>query len=157
MSLKTHHLDRKSGPEVARIPDPREMFPEMKERKVAAGVIRLKEVTSDGPETNAVATIQMTVPIRDAMRFQMKGRRAVAMPQTNAEFVVKQKIVGQPEINGMNMQTVGKREEEKIPKERVTASLTQKRRDRGIGGSVQKSRILVKTVQMTSPTREGQR
>ena len=47
------------------------------------------------------------------------------------ELVVTQKIVGQKETKGMSMQTVGKREEEKIPRERVTATslLTQKRRD----------------------------
>ena len=46
--------------------------------------------------------------------------------------------------------------EEKIPRERVTATslLTQKRRDWGIGGSVPKGRIPVMKVQMT---REGRR
>ena len=77
MTLKTHLLDGRSGLWVARIPDP-------KERKVAAGgtaktLLRLIKVTPEGAET-----LQMTDPVKDVTTFQMKGRRAVAMDQTNA-------------------------------------------------------------------------
>ena len=84
MTLKTHLLDERSGRWVARIPDPKERFPEMTGRKVAAGgivmtLLRLIKVTPEGAET-----LQMTDPVKDVTTFQMKGRRAVAMDQTNA-------------------------------------------------------------------------
>ena len=83
MTLKTHLLDGRSGLWAARIPDPKERFPEMMERKVAAGgivkTLRLTKVTPEGAET-----LQMTDPVKDVTTFQRKGRRAVVMDQTNA-------------------------------------------------------------------------
>merc|ERR1719412_347918 len=72
MTLKTHLLDGRSGLWAARIPDPKERFPEMMERKVAVGgtaktLLRLIKVTPERAET-----LQMTDAVNDVTTFQRK-------------------------------------------------------------------------------------
>ena len=102
MTLKTHLLDGRSGLWAARIPDPKERFPEMMERKVAAGgtaktLLRLIKVTPEGAET-----LQMTDPLKDVTTFQRKGRRAVVMDQTNAGILTITILIHWTFLQGKN-------------------------------------------------------